>query len=212
MIGLAVSISVYSWRRLGSRAGTLVAAVALALLIALAPSRLGMLMNLDEVSAQGRIQAWTAGLDMLKAHPLTGVGWDGYLRLHARSAHNSFLHAFGELGLLGGFCFVAIVYSYFWGLRWRSRKDGPAVASLSNWEDALYSAGAGFFVDAFFLSQQYSVMTFTVVALAAVYVSIAKKAGPVVFGPRQWLSVAGATAAILGVIWLGVRLLVVRSG
>ncbi len=215
MLGLAASVCVYSWRRFGSVLGAPVAVLALVALVALAPSRAAMMMSFAEPSAQGRIQAWAAGLEMVKESPITGVGWNRYMQYHERPAHNSFLQAFAELGLLGGWCFVAMVYSFFWGLGLTWRKDTPAIESLSNWEHALTSAGAGFFVAAFFLSQQYSVITFTVLALGAIYLAIvvrAQGAPAAGFARQQWLAIATATAAILVAIWISVRLLMVRSG
>jgi O-antigen ligase len=217
LLGLAVSVSVYCWRRFGVRRGLRIAAAAVIVLIALAPSRIGMVIHLGEVSAQGRLQAWTAGLEMLRTHPLTGVGWGRYAQHYGRPAHNSYLHAFAELGVLGGWCFVAIVYSYFWGLRWRQPRTDEAVVvpSTANVEDALLSAGAGFFVDAFFLSQQYSVMTFSMAALGAVYLSViagGRRSPVIAFGRREWLAVAGIALAILVGIWMSVHVLAIKGG
>jgi putative inorganic carbon (HCO3(-)) transporter len=215
MLGLAASVCVYCWRRFGPAVGTPIAVVALVTLMTVAPSRLGMLLNAREASAQGRIQAWAAGIEMVTARPVTGVGWNRYTLYHERPAHNSYLHAFAELGLLGGVCFVGVAYAFFWGLSPAWPTTEPAVKSLTNIEHALTSAGVGFFVDAFFLSKQYSIMTFTLVALGAVYVSIAQRArrGPgTTFGRRQCALVAAVALLILVAIWGGVRLLQAGRG
>lgn len=210
MLGLAVSVCVYCGRRFGFRLGAAIAVLALAALLAVAPSRLAILTDTVEPSAQGRIVAWAAGLEMLKSSPLTGVGWNRSAEHHERPAHNSFLHAFSELGLVGGGCFVALVYSFFWGLRRTWDSDVRALHGVSNLEHALTSAGAGFFVGAFFLSKQYSVMTFTLVALGAVFYSVVNRATDATtatFGRRQWLSIAALSTGVLLVIWVSVRVL-----
>ena len=38
---------------------------------------------------------------MLKSHPMTGVGYDQDTENHPPVAHNSFVHTFAELGLIG---------------------------------------------------------------------------------------------------------------
>jgi putative inorganic carbon (hco3(-)) transporter len=214
LLGLATGIAVYCWRRFGTRLGAGIAAAVIVLLIAVAPSRIGMVIHLDEVSAQGRLHAWSAGLSMLKTHVLTGVGWNRYAQYYGRPAHNSYLHAFAELGMLGGLCFVALVYAYFWGLGRGRRRGRPALPLISNLTDALYSVGAAFFVGAFFLSQQYSVMTFTVVALGAVYLSIATepKSAAIRFRRREWLAMAAIAITILVAIWMSAELLAITGG
>jgi len=214
LLGLAVGISMYCWRRFGTRLGLGIAAVVIVVLIGLAPSRIGMVIHLGEVSAQGRLHAWAAGIDMLKAHLLTGVGWNRYAEHYGRPAHNSYLHAFAELGMLGGLCFVAVVYAYFWGLSPRRPGARPALPPISNLTDALFGAGGAFFVGAFFLSQQYSVMTFTVVALGAVYLSVVTqpRSAPIRFGRREWLALSGIAITILAAIWIGAQLLMLKGG
>jgi F0F1-type ATP synthase assembly protein I len=79
----------------------------------------------------------------------------------------------------------------------------------------LTSAGVGFFVDAFFLSKQYSIMTFTLVALGALYVSIVQRergGSGTTFGRRQFASVAAVALLILVAISGCVRLLQAGRG
>ena len=73
---------------------------------------------------------------MLKSHPLTGVGYDQYTEYHYAVAHNSFVHTFAELGLIGAYIFVGMFYWYFKGLELDPRFEQrvPAVAPRSDGE------------------------------------------------------------------------------
>ena len=82
LLGLAASVMVIAWR---SRARVKVMSAAVALLIPLmilSPSSpLGRLFYptySDEDSSNSRLILWTAGLEMMRSHPLVGVGVGNY--------------------------------------------------------------------------------------------------------------------------------------
>ena len=93
----------------------------LGLVILFGPSRMA---NLDasESSAQDRVQSWAEGLQMLRAHPLFGVGFGRYTEFNELVAHNSFVHTLGELGLFGAFFFVGMGYWFFYSTRAPDRR------------------------------------------------------------------------------------------
>lgn len=75
-------------------------------------------------SAQGRLDAWYAGLRMVFRHPLTGVGFfqfpSNYLRYvvnpvqwQQMTAHNTFILVLAEIGIPGFVAFCAMVYLSF---------------------------------------------------------------------------------------------------
>src|SRR5262249_36551228 len=140
-------------------------------LVLLGPSRIQD-TGTDEASTQGRIQAWSEGLQMLRAHPLTGVGFSRFTENHSLVAHNSFVHSFAELGLLGGACFVGIVFWYFESLRRVAHRARVLGALVGNWHNAFVASGAGFFVGVCFLSRQYNPVLYTLLALGACHVSL----------------------------------------
>jgi hypothetical protein len=57
-------------------------------------------------TGQSRLQIWSDGLDQFRSAPLFGVGMNDLGELVGKAAHNSFLHAFAELGLFGGTLFL----------------------------------------------------------------------------------------------------------
>ena len=56
--------------------------------------------NIDD-SANGRLEAWYHGIQMMLASPIFGVGKSNFIEVHGLVAHNSYIHILGELGIPG---------------------------------------------------------------------------------------------------------------
>lgn len=173
ILGLGAVLAAFAYRRYGPATASIFATVALSALLALGPSRMAN-VSADEDSAQGRIQAWAAGMQMFKESPLTGVGYRRFGDVHGLVAHNAFVHVLGELGFLGAMPFVAIFYWYFVGLR--SRGDPAGDAGVESLRVNLTHAGIGLLVCITFLSRQYIVVPFILVALGASYARLVPRA------------------------------------
>jgi putative inorganic carbon (hco3(-)) transporter len=55
----------------------------------------------QDESANGRIESWFEGFQMLKEHPFFGVGMESYTKYNELTAHNSYILVLGELGVFG---------------------------------------------------------------------------------------------------------------
>jgi O-antigen ligase len=210
ILALAAIFVVFGWQRFGRLTGTIAVVVALAGLLVLAPSRLQQ-MDSEEASAQGRIQAWAEGLAMLKSRPITGVGYSQFTDYHPLVAHNSFVHSFSELGLLGGFFFVGMAYWYFESMR-RVRRHAEAGGLLSGaMHTAFLASGVGLFVGLCFLSRQYNPVLYTMLALGASYVSLDEGGGGAVATVwwRDRILVLALTFMTVIVTWIAVRVFAV---
>ena len=75
----------------------------------------------EDQSAMGRIEAWAAGWQMLKDNPILGVGKENWWEHHKIDSHNSFVRAASELGLVGLYFFVGMIY--FVGLTIKRLQD-----------------------------------------------------------------------------------------
>jgi len=87
--------------------------------------RLASIANLSHPLTRERIYIWKATWEMIKAHPLLGIGMDNYSIVyekymlegaeisHPSSAHNIFLNIWVEGGLLALFSFTGIVVITF---------------------------------------------------------------------------------------------------
>jgi len=64
----------------------------------------------DDDSAMGRVEAWRAGFDMLRTSPLFGVGYQQFREHWKITSHNSFVLVGSELGLIGLFVWIGLLY------------------------------------------------------------------------------------------------------
>jgi O-antigen ligase len=204
-LALAALVGVYAYRRMGRVATVGVLAIVVVAGLTFGPSRI---QNIDaqEASAQGRIEAWAAGLQMVKFHPILGVGFGEFPNLHGRVAHNSFVHSFAELGILGGFLFVGLFY---WHFASTSRSRNMAGAASSTLALDLQASGTGVAMAAAFLSLQYIPILYVPAVLGAVRVAIERQ--PDALEPAShawdWALIGLLSAATIVGTWVAVRLL-----
>jgi putative inorganic carbon (hco3(-)) transporter len=207
LVGLGAALVCFSFLKFRSISGPLVAAVLLGVLAVAAPSR-GSEIDSGESSAQTRIQSWAEGWAMLKMHPLTGVGYDQFTEHHSRVAHNSFVHTFAELGLLGAFCFVGMFYWYFKGV-----KLIPIDTTESaSWRRALMASTVGVLTCAWFLSRQYVPIFYVMLGLGACAATInvpAEKKTRLNTTPRDIAVILVLTIAGLVLVYVSIRTLAV---
>jgi len=106
ILGLGAMLLAYGIGRFGLWRSLIIVPLMAAPLIALAPSRIGEI-SAEEDSAAGRVEAWYEGFQMLRAHPLFGVGKGLFTEHHYLTAHNSYMLAVAELGLVGYFVWLS---------------------------------------------------------------------------------------------------------
>ncbi len=203
MLGLIAVICSYTYS-VRRKLTIAVAVVALAVAAVAGPSRMSE-MDSDEESAQGRIQAWAAGIEMLKMNPVSGVGFGQFTEYNELVAHNSFVHTFAELGLLGAFLLVGLFYSFFAGL-------GPVSGALAGdprWTRAVRSSGIGFVVCGWFLSRQYTPILYLLMGLGAS--CAAAGASPVEDRWRSTRNIGMLTIGGVMLTYVAVRVLAIWS-
>ena len=134
--------------------------------------------GIDE-SAQGRLDAWMAGARMVKAKPILGVGYDRFADNYPTyvtnaviwgklEAHNSFVKAIAETGIVGFIPFMAmVVLSFKSAFSLRKRRDELDDPLERAAVGSLFPTIVAFFISAFFLSQCWSWFTFILLALIA---------------------------------------------
>jgi O-antigen ligase len=72
-------------------------------------------MTAEGGTGQQRIQIWLEGFSALRESPLFGIGAGRYPEVAAGYvAHNTFVHNFVELGIIGGTCFLSAVLLALW--------------------------------------------------------------------------------------------------
>jgi len=133
-----------------------------------------------DMSTMLRYEAWAAGLQMFKSSPVFGVGHRQFGQNHFMTAHNSYVLALGELGLLGMILFVGVLYmsvKVLWsGVRELDKVPGAAAART--WGLALLSSFAGMLFQINTLSFAYHPVLWIMVGLAGAYSSAVRHHKP----------------------------------
>ncbi len=203
LLALLAVMGVYVWQKRGLFVAGVLGAAAVGVLLAL-PSRFNEI-DVEEASAQGRVDSWYEGMQMFQQHPLFGVGPDMYSDYHHLTAHNSFVLILAETGIIGFTLWLAFVLSCFrmmWvgsrplgELTWERgaapEADGDAETALAEL-DALEAGIAegraialtlllsliGFFVSAFFLSRSYVIVLYLLAALVVAHYADMRREDP----------------------------------
>lgn len=140
LLSAMLVFGVYIVRRYGL--WTMIPAAALAIPVLVLGGRSGASAD---VSTQLRYEAWATGLTLFKQYPLFGVGPGQFNAHHFLTAHNSFVLTLAELGFVGLFLFVSILYvtikSLVIGIRDLARVPGAEAAQV--WGMALLASFAG---------------------------------------------------------------------
>jgi putative inorganic carbon (hco3(-)) transporter len=115
----------------------------------------------EDASAMGRIEAWQEGWQMLKEHPIAGVGVEKFREYHSTDTHNSYVRAAAELGLLGLYSFVGMVSMVFFTIiRIAARPENK------RWR--FYYAGFGGFIVSYILASLFSTRTYDPILLMCI--------------------------------------------
>lgn len=203
LLSLAVLGGAYAWRRFGRVPAVVVGLVFAVAMLAAGSSRLKE-MNASETSAAGRIDAWDAGLQMLRSRPVFGVGAGAFTDHHQLVAHNSFIHTAAETGLVGAYCFVGMLYWFLAGNGARRNVSGAADSPLAL---DVWASGIGLIVCAFFLSRQYSPVFYVPLVIGAVRMAVGREDGDATAWRAwwDWVLVGMVMLGILTLIYLLVR-------
>jgi putative inorganic carbon (hco3(-)) transporter len=219
MLALGAAVLAFFVRRLG-RTGIILGAVAVMGLFAFGPSRLSQ-MSSQEESAQGRVWAWKAGMEMLAARPIFGVGKGQFVEHHKRTAHNSLVLSLAECGFVGTTLWMGLFYFAFRDTRRaetsfveRERaaagdggKKRHVMWSNGAWSTAVQASLITFVIGAFFLSRTYTPPLYVYLGLAVAAANVEMRAaGRELTGStqRDWLIIGALT--IGG--WLFIHLLI----
>ena len=189
-------------------AGPVVAAVCVGVLMLAAGFTGGRDISSSDSSSEGRLAAWYDGLQMLRGSPLFGVGFGRFIDHHVRVAHNSFVHCFAELGLVGYFFWIGLLLSAhtdLWAMRTPATDDEDETA-LSSWATAVRFSLYAFLSGAFFLSRTYSITLYMIIGLATALGDIGRSSGQL--DPPEWRKLLTHTILFITVSIAGIYLLV----
>jgi hypothetical protein len=159
-----------------------------------------------ESSALERIELLYEGMDMIRAHPLFGVGIGQFQENTSTylTAHNSYVLAAAELGLPGALLWMMLVYTSIKIPYVLATRPPPGTdLRLVPFAYALVVSFAGILVGIFFLSFCYKQMLFIYFGLSGALYGAAKRATPqlrIGVSLREVLWVATAEMATLAFV------------
>ena len=216
IVALLAVIVIAGWKRLGPVTSAITACVMFAAITALNWSG-GRSISAD--AGADRMEAWAAGLQLLRANPIFGVGYHRFTEYFYITAHNSVVVCAAELGMFGLFFWVFLVlsslHSAYAVVSTTREPELPVPDAYSNLpqrkpeeltREQINQFGRliilsliGFLVAGWFLSRAYVMILFVYVALAEVVLQLAIERGMVSkrISLGRLLPIAGAIAVFL---------------
>jgi hypothetical protein len=164
----------------------------------------------SEGTGRQRVELWSDGLAALKESPVFGIGMNQYREVAGGYvAHNSFVQCYVELGIVGGAFFVGAFALALWGPFRAGSARFPAVSpALLRLRPCILALLAGYGVGMFSSTRSYSLPTYLLLGLAAVYCRLApvSEAEPLVRMDRRLaVRLAGLSVVVLAAIFVFVR-------
>lgn len=158
-------------------------------------------------SSRERLECLYEGMTMWRQSPVLGVGMGQFTEYHFLTAHNSYVLAAAEVGLVGIFFWLGISYMSIKPLvialyRYSKRSDSKIA---SYWAMALLASMAGMTVGIFFLSFCYHVVLWVYWGLCGAFYTAVKKHDPG-FNVRFGLIDLGLLSSLSVAITLGMFL------
>jgi O-antigen ligase len=205
-LALVAGISVLFINRYGWKKAVVLGGCALPVLAAVFLA--GTTLSTKEASAQTRVQLWSDALLALKGNPLLGLSPGGFNEVAGQVAHNSFLEAYAETGIVGGLLFATAYYVAIWGvLRLRNRKIRVLDPDLAKLTPILSAALVCYCVGMLSLTRNYVIPTYTMLALSAVYLWLVRTE-PARRAPQWGMGLLGRTFALSVVYLLAMQVFV----
>jgi putative inorganic carbon (hco3(-)) transporter len=167
ILAMGLVFVLLSIRRVGRGAGVVFAILFLVAIMLKGPSRINEIDS-KEASAQGRVAAWSDGLQMFKKNPLIGVGYGLFTNYHEITAHNSFVLSFAETGFLGAYFWVGLLYVCLLSLRKLvvASRAPPEDTWMFHWAQDTKTAMWALLAGLFFLSRTYNVLIYLLIGFA----------------------------------------------
>lgn len=193
------------------RAAAVAMMIAGACVLPLVAGRQGNI-DLKGGTGQERIRLWGEGLQALQSpYGLFGLGVDTFKELSGLVAHNSYVHAYVELGFFGGTLFFGCFFFAGLGLYRLCRNPRPMDdAEFARFTPYLAAVLASTAIGLSSLSRCYVATTYLIFGMAAAYLSLAgHHVSPprllVVWDQRHVRQLVGASSALLAGLFVFVK-------
>ena len=213
-LALMAGMTALFYLKFGGKKTVLLGLVALPLLLAVFAGRMTNI-SADEGTGQTRIQLWSDGLMYFQYSPLFGIGVENYRQFSNHVAHNSFIHSYAEMGLIGGTLFLGAFFFAVKGMF--DLRPGPQTPAddedreLRRLHPFLMASLLAYTIGICFLSRNYIVPTYMMLGLAVIYMRLhaVQVHEPIVRWNRfVWPRLAGVSFSFLIASYTFVRMFV----
>ncbi len=206
-LALMVGLLTLFYLKLGGKKTFLLSLFILPIFLGMFAGRMTSI-SADEGTGQTRIQLWRDGLFYFQQSPLFGIGMENYIQFSSHVAHQSFIHCFTELGLIGGTLFLGAFYFALRGMFDLRNRTDDLEPELRRLYPFLSAAIVAYTVGICFLSRSYIVPTYMILGLAVVYMRL--HAGQVSVPLPAWTFGAWPRLAALSCCFLAAANVFVR--
>ncbi len=156
-------------------------------------------------TSQHRVRIWSDGFELIPSHPLLGIGAGRYPEQCGLVAHNSFVHAYVELGLIGGGLFLAaflLAARAVWATTPCSSLHPAEADELTRLRPLILGLLLSYMAGMFSLSRNYIPPTYLPLALATAYLRLAAPRGLDWFQFDRRMLVRLCAISVLGYVTL----------
>jgi putative inorganic carbon (HCO3(-)) transporter len=170
----------------------------------------GRRFSSHEEAAASRLDFWGEGLQMIRHHPIWGVGYRAFADFNfGHTAHNLFVQCFAETGLMGFLPWMGIIVATFMdlGAVTKTSPKTPEQAEVQRWVRTLRLSMYGYLATGWFLSRAYPELLFLLIALSIAATDIARREGTVL-PSRGTSGFALRTFAVAAAIMVAVKVFV----
>jgi O-antigen ligase len=162
-------------------------------------------------TGQARVDLWADGLVLIQQAPVFGIGEGLYAKEAGQVAHNSYVHAYTELGLFGGTLFLgAFLFALLTLWRYGDERHYHIVdPEMRRLRPFLLGSVAAYATGLMALSNCFIEPTYTVLGLATAFGQVTAVYPPVPvlrFNARLAQRLALTSVAFLGAIYVFVRM------
>ena len=154
-----------------------------ALLAPIAATVVASLQSNIDSSANGRLEAWYFGIQMLVANPIFGIGRGQFFEEHRLVAHNSYIHVAAELGipgysLWGGTLIFTVLTGYLFIKARKDKSNSTAEKDIKPEEiskecqqelalnKTIFFSLIAFMVTGFFISRMFTLLLYIFLGMA----------------------------------------------
>lgn len=212
VLSAAAGILAFFVARVGVRNGLIIAVGVVPAGLLLLSRRQATLNLADpQDTFQTRLGLWSDSLMLFRESPITGIGQDKLADRIGQVSHNSFLHAFAEMGIVGGVLFLGAFVVLLMSL-WQVRGTAHGESRLRPYVFAVIAAYAAGLMS---LSRCYTVSTQLMLAIGIVFLMVNARTGGFPMPQWNWTWARRVALASVGFLFAAqvlVRVMLQRGG